>query len=137
MMNASAPEAAPLDSSSRAFEFFDFTSSAQCAGEGGGVKVQGVTLDTAPVVNFLRGRIQRGKVAVIGLPSAVALDRLEPPARSAALAALDEISRPMLPREIDDALREQFTRRERRAIVKRLRAYRLIAIVEEPNLACD
>lgn len=51
-------------------------------------------------------------------------------ARSAALAALDEISRPMTVREVDHALAGLFTRSQRRPLVRALLAsLEVIALV--------
>lgn len=56
------------------------------------------------------------------------LTELAPEARDAALAALDEISRPMLPAEIADALHGYFTRRERRLIGQALAPFAVVVM---------
>lgn len=56
------------------------------------------------------------------------LASLSPDARSAALAALDEISRPMTAAEIADALHGHLSRRDRRAAAQALARFAIIAV---------
>lgn len=60
------------------------------------------------------------------------LDQLTPDARAAALAALDEISRPLTIREIDHALFDHLSRRERRAVMAGLKGVTIIVIRDKP-----
>lgn len=53
---------------------------------------------------------------------------LPPDARAATLRALDEISRPLSSLEMDEALIGILTRTERRALIRALRGWRIIAI---------
>lgn len=60
-----------------------------------------------------------------------ALDKLRaasPEVRDLALALLDELSRPMTVRELDYALAEDFTRTERRRILRALKGFDIIAV---------
>lgn len=60
------------------------------------------------------------------------LAQLAPDARAAALAALDEISRPLTVREIEHALFDHLSRRERRAVMQGLRGVTIIVIRDNP-----
>lgn len=56
------------------------------------------------------------------------LAELPPDVRAAVLSVLDEISRPLTNREIDDALFGLLSRRDRRALVKALSGWSIIAL---------
>jgi hypothetical protein len=65
------------------------------------------------------------------IPAPAALDRLDDAARAVVLKTLDEMSRPMTHREIEDALRATagpMSRSERRRVIRALSPLSIIAI---------